>query len=62
MVLIKYFVAVATQQLRILIVYFISDIVRVLDKHIKYYYQIVDEYNILFFVRVIQATNIQAWK
>lgn len=47
-VLIKYFVSAATQQVRILSIYFISNIVGVLCKHIKYYYQLVDKFNILF--------------
>lgn len=48
LVLIKYFVSVATQQVRIFSIYFISNIIEVLCKHIKYYHQVVDKSNILF--------------
>lgn len=50
LVLIKYFIVivVATEQHKILIIYFISNTVGVLYKHIKHYYQLVDEYDISF--------------
>lgn len=48
LVLIKYFIVVAPEKLKILIIYFISNTVGVLYKHIKHYYQLVDEYDILF--------------